>query len=132
VVPVPGFQPAGLRGGLQRSVQESLGLEVDLGDGTTATATAFHNGFFSMSDPLGTTDPVASGCPPGTFPTGSIAGDYGHRSSSFPPPCGVPRFPAGTIGPDRSGGSGQAADGATGRRAADAFEVRTRGSAYGL
>src|SRR4029079_990961 len=31
VVPVPGFQTGGLKGGLQKAVQESTGLEVDLG-----------------------------------------------------------------------------------------------------
>ncbi len=132
VVPVPGFQPGGLRGGLQKSLQESLGVEVDVADATTLTATVFHNGFFDMSDPLGVSERVASGCAPGQFPADSLAGDYGFRGSDFPPPCGEPRFPPGTIGPDRSGGGGQAADSEGGRRAATAFEVRTRGSAYGL
>lgn len=131
VVPVPGFQPAGLRGGLQRSVQESLGFEFDLGAGTTASATVFQNAFFNMSDPLGATEPELSGCAPGAYPTDSIGPDFGARWDGNAPYCG-PRFPPGTLGPDRSGGGGQAADSRGGRRIAGAFEVRTTGSAHGL
>jgi hypothetical protein len=131
VVPVPGFQPGGLRGGLQRALQESLGVELDLGDDTTFTATVFQNAFFNMSDPLGVFPPELDGCPPGTYPVDSIGGDYGARTSDNPPDC-VPRFPAGTLGPDRSGGGGQGADSRGGRRFAEVFEVRTLGAAYGL
>ena len=130
VVPVPGFQPGGLSGGLQRALQESLGLEVLLGGETTLTATLFQNAFFSMSDPLGSSEPELDGCPPGAYPADSLGGDRG-RQPEGNPDCGD-RFDPGTLGPDRSGGGGQAADSRGGRRVADAFEVRTMGSAYGL
>jgi len=131
VVPVPGLQPGGLAGGLQRAIQESMGVEVDLGDATTVTGTVFHNAFFDMSDPLGAVVPQINGCPPGAFPTDTIGGDRGTQPDN-PTLCGVPRFPPGTIGPDRSGGGGQGADSRGGERAANAFEVRTLGEAYGL
>lgn len=131
VVPVPGFQPGGLRGGLQRSIQESLGLKLDLGDATQVSATVFQNAFFNMSDPLGATPPESSGCPPGAYPTDSIGPDFGEAWDVFVPYCGA-RFLPGTLGPDRSGGGGQAADSRGGRRLAEAFEVKTLGSAYGL
>jgi len=130
VVPLPGFQPGGLRGGLQESIQESLGLELELGQGTTATATVFQNAFFQMSDPLGSTEPIVNGCAPGQYPTGSIGGDLGQQPDE-PSFCG-PRFVPGTLGPDRSGGGGQAADSRGGRRLGRAFEVRTLGSSYGF
>jgi TonB family protein len=130
VVPLPGFQPGGLKGGLQQAVQESLGLEFDLGDATTFTATGFHNAFFNMSDPLGTTAPQINGCPPGSFPTDNVPGDRGAN------PMGggscAPRFIPGQAGPDRSGGGGQAADSQGAARAATALEVRTMGTSYGL
>jgi hypothetical protein len=132
VVPVPGFQPGGLRGGLQTAYQESAGVEADLMDSTTGTINVFHNAFYDMSDPLGTTTPTTSGCAPGTFPTDSLAGDRGHVDPSGRVTCGSPPFPPGTIGPDRSGGGGQAADSSGSQRAASAFEVRTRGQAFGL
>jgi TonB-like protein/TonB-dependent receptor-like protein len=133
VIPVPGFQPGGLKGGLQKAYQESLGVEFDLGDQTTATATVFHNAFADMSDPLGTSTQSreTNGCPPGSFPTGSLAGDRG-TSANNPGLCGVPRFRPGTIGPDRSGGGGQGADSRGAQQVATAFEVRSKGSAYGL
>ena len=130
VVPVPGFQPGGLRGGLQRSLQESVGLELELDPLTVLTMNAFHNGFINMSDPLGSGPPQQTGCAPGAFPSGSIAGDFG-TAPSFTPRC-EPRFEPGTIGPDRSGGGGQAAESPSGRQAANLFEIRTRGRAYGL
>jgi hypothetical protein len=130
VVPVPGFQPGGLSGGLQRALQESLGVEISLGDETTFTATVFQNAFFSMSDPLGSNEPELDGCPPGAYPSDTLGGDRG-RQPSGNPDCGD-RFDPGTLGPDRTGGGGQAADSRGGRRVADAFEVRTMGSAYGL
>jgi TonB family protein len=133
VVPVPGFQPGGLEGGLQKAYQESVGLEADIFEATTATATVFHNAFDDMSDPLGTSPPQLSGCPPGTFPTDTLAGDRGRiNPGGNPGLCGTPRFPPGTIGPDRSGGGGQAADSRGSQTAANAFEVRTRGEAFGL
>jgi hypothetical protein len=130
VVPLPGFQPGGIPGGLQRSIQESLGLELELGQGTTATATVFQNAFFAMSDPLGAVEPLVGGCAPGQYPAGSIGGDLGEQPDE-PSFCG-PRFEPGTLGPDRSGGGGQAADSRGGRRIGRAFEVRTLGSSYGF
>jgi TonB family protein len=53
VVPVPGFQIAGLDGGLQRSVQSSAGVELDLPEDTTASLTLFQNAFFEMTDSIG-------------------------------------------------------------------------------
>ncbi|MEZ4225396.1 MAG: TonB family protein [Polyangiaceae bacterium] len=131
VVPVPGFQPGGLRGGLQRAVQESMGVELDLSDSTTFTATAFQNSFFNMSDPLGVNPPLPRGCAPGAYPADSLGGDFG-ATPKDPPLCGVPRFVPGTLGPDRSGGGGQGADSRGGRSFASALEVRTLGAAYGL
>ena len=130
VIPIPGLAPGGLIGGLQTAVQESMGVEWNLGQGTVATATVFHNGFFNMSDALSVFQPQNGGCAPGTFPAGSLAGDPG----SQPPGnahCG-PRFPQGTVGPDRSGGGGQAAQGSGDVQMAQAFETRTDGTAYGL
>lgn len=132
VVPVPGFQPGGLRGGLQLAVQQSAGVEYDLGDATNVTATVFHNGFFDMSDPIGTAEQRLGGCAPGTFPSDTLAGDRGATPTGNGSPCGTPRFPVGTVGPDRSGGGGQAAESAGGTRAADAISARTNGAAYGL
>lgn len=131
VVPVPGFQPGGLRGGLQKALQESVGVEVDVASGTTAGLTVFHNGFFDMSDPLGAVPRETNGCPPGAFPAGSLAGDRGRDATDGNPRC-LPRFPAGTIGPDRSGGGGQGAESNTSRRIEEVFETRTRGRSYGL
>jgi hypothetical protein len=130
VVPVPGFQPSGLQGGLQEALQESLGLEFDLGNETTFTATAFQNAFFHMTDPLGASVPQASGCLPGAFPSDVLQGDRGSQATGATS-CN-PRFASGVLGPDRSGGGGQGADSAGGVRAATAFEVRTMGAAYGL
>jgi TonB family protein len=130
VVPVPGFQPGGLQGGLQRAVQESMGVELDLGDSTTLTATVFQNAFFDMNDPLGTIEPELDGCPPGAYPVDTIGGDSGRRLET-PPDC-TDRFTPGTLGPDRSGGGGQGADSRGGRRFSEVFEVRTLGAAYGL
>jgi len=130
VVPLPGFQPGGLPGGLQRALQGSLGIELELGGGMTATATVFQNAFFSMSDPLGSSAPLPMGCQPGTYPGDSIGGDLGEQPDE-PTPCGE-RFPPGTLGPDRSGGGGQAADSRGGRRVGEAFEVRTLGSGRGI
>ncbi len=131
VVPVPGVQPAGLDQGLQRALQESAGVEVNLGEGMLATATLFQNAFFDMTDPLGALEPTLNGCPPGLFPDGTLAGDRVEQPMGNPTYCG-PRFFPGTLGPDRSGGGGQGADSNNGRRAADAFTVRTMGRAYGL
>jgi len=130
VVPLPGVQPGGLRGGLQRALQESVGLELDLGDSTTVTGTVFHNAFFNMSDPLGTMTPMVGGCPPGSFPTDTIAGDRGAQ------PMGngscIRRIDPGEIGSDRSGGGGDGADSSGAERTAQAIQVRTMGTSYGL
>ena len=53
VVPVPGLTPGDLKGGLQSTFQTSAGVEVDLPEATTATATLFHNAFYHMTDALG-------------------------------------------------------------------------------
>ena len=133
VVPLPGFQPGGLRGGLQTAVQQSGGIEYDFGDATIGTATVFHNGFFNMSDPLGATPMTLGGCPPGSFPGDTLGGDRGAvPSSARSGQCGTPPFTAGTVGPDRSGGGGQGADSRGSTRAATALEARTNGQSYGL
>jgi len=131
VVPLPGFQPSGLRGGLQRALQESFGIEADLGNATSASLTLFQNAFFDMSDPLGATEPRVGGCPPGAFPVDTLAGDRLTQATTAPP-CRA-RFPSGTLGPDNSGGGGQASTGGgNGARVLQAFEVRTMGHSYGL
>lgn len=56
VVPIPGLTPGKLSGGLQTSFQTSAGVELDLFESTTATATLFHNAFFNMNDALGAPD----------------------------------------------------------------------------
>jgi hypothetical protein len=133
VVPLPGFQPGGLRGGLQLAVQQSAGVDYDLGDATNLTATVFHNGFFNMSDPIGATPREVSGCVPGTFPADTLAGDRGaDPTSGRSGSCGSPRFTEGKVGPDRSGGSGQAADSTGATTAANSLAARTDGQAYGL
>ena len=53
LIPIPGLAIGSLRGGLQRSIQSSAGLEIDLPEATTATITAFDNVFQNMSDTLG-------------------------------------------------------------------------------
>jgi hypothetical protein len=137
VVPVPGIQPGGLRGGLQRAFQESVGVEVDLGESTTLTATTFQNAFFQMSDPLGVSIPQINGCPPGFYPGDTLGGDRFTQPDDSSR-CGVLHLPPagamepGKLGPDRSGGGGQGADSAGGARAVSAFEVRTLGSSYGI
>jgi len=57
IVPLPGLAVASLRGGLQRSVQASAGVEVDLPFSLTASVTAFDSIFFNMSDTLGVRPP---------------------------------------------------------------------------
>lgn len=52
VVPIPGFQPTGIRNGLQRSLQSSAGVEVDLPKDITIGATGFQNAFFNLTDQL--------------------------------------------------------------------------------
>lgn len=55
VLPLSGLVPK-LSGGLQRSLQGSAGVEVDLDDSTVATANVFCNGFFGTSDALSFTE----------------------------------------------------------------------------
>jgi hypothetical protein len=55
IVPVPGLIPGGLQGGLQTALQASAGVETDLPEAFTATATVFDNVFLNMSDVLGIT-----------------------------------------------------------------------------
>lgn len=50
---LPGARVGGLRGGLQRAVQSSAGVEHDVLPDTTASVTLFHSLFFNLSDPLG-------------------------------------------------------------------------------
>jgi len=52
-VPVPGLVPT-LGSGLQSSFQTSAGMEWDITESTTSTATVFHNAFFDMTDTIGT------------------------------------------------------------------------------
>jgi hypothetical protein len=131
VIPVPGFQPGALRGGLQRAMQESFGAEFDLGKSITLTTTVFHNAFFNLSDALSVTEPQVGGCPPGKFPADSIAGDPGRQPAGNGQRCD-PRFRQGRIGSDRSGGGGQASETSNDQRNARVFETRATGSAYGL
>jgi hypothetical protein len=131
VVPVPGFQPGSLRGGLQRSVQQSAGVEVGLPGATVASATVFHNAYFALSDAMGATRRTANGCAPGQLPTDSLAGDGGGDALQSQD-CGAARFPPNTVGPDASGGAGDGADPSGAERAVDRFETRTDGRAYGL
>jgi len=134
VVPVPGFQPGGLRGGLQTAFQESAGIEIDLGSSTIATATVFKNTFFDMSDALSVLPRTVAGCPPGTFPGDTLAGDRELQPTGNASGCGIgnsKRVP-GTIGQDRSGGGGQGADSAGAQNGAAAFETRANGTAYGV
>ena len=55
LIPIPGLAIGSLRGGLQRSIQSSAGIEIALPEATTATFTVFDNVFQNMSDTLGVT-----------------------------------------------------------------------------
>jgi hypothetical protein len=61
IVPIPGLTPGKLQGGLQTSLQTSAGVELDLFEATTASATLFHNAFFHMNDALGIPDGTTTG-----------------------------------------------------------------------
>jgi hypothetical protein len=129
VVPVPGFQPGGLHGGLQLALQESVGLELQLDEDTIATTTVFHNGFLNMSDPLSVQQPQLNGCPPGGFPVDTLAGDRGAQPTTASR-CGASKFPNGKIGvlgPD----PGEGADSIGSANTAAALEARTMGTSYG-
>lgn len=54
-LPGAGFQISGIRGGLQRAIQTSMGLEAELPHGVTATVTGFRHAVLGLTDPLGTT-----------------------------------------------------------------------------
>jgi TonB family protein len=54
VVPIPGFQPGLLAGGLQRSLQASSGVEIGLPEDFIATVTVFDNVFLDMTDVIST------------------------------------------------------------------------------
>jgi hypothetical protein len=121
VVPLPGAQPGGLHGGLQRALQESIGLEFDVDDATTATVTTFHNGFINMSDPTSYRPRQLEGCVPGSLPGGFVFPDRsGNENAGCPSPLRRP----GTVGRD-GGGDG-------GTTALQAFETRTLGTSYGF
>jgi hypothetical protein len=53
IIPMPGLAIGSLQGGLQRSIQSSAGVEVELPESMTATLTVFDNVFLNMSDTLG-------------------------------------------------------------------------------
>lgn len=53
LVPLPGLAVASLQGGLQRSVQASAGVEVDLPLSITASVTGFDSIFLNMTDTFG-------------------------------------------------------------------------------
>ncbi|MBX3206696.1 MAG: energy transducer TonB [Labilithrix sp.] len=53
-VTLPGITIARLRGGLQRAVQTSAAVEMDLPSDFTATGAVFHNAFYALNDALGT------------------------------------------------------------------------------
>jgi hypothetical protein len=53
-IPIPGFQLSNLEDGLQRSVQSSAGVELDLPKDFGLTFTVFQNAFFDMTDVIGT------------------------------------------------------------------------------
>jgi len=53
IVPLPGLAVASLRGGLQRAISASAGVEVALPWSVTATATVFDSVFLNMTDTLG-------------------------------------------------------------------------------
>lgn len=63
LIPVPGLAVGSLQGGLQRSIQSSAGVEINLPEATTATFTVFDNVFQNMSDTLG----VSQGRDAGAF-----------------------------------------------------------------
>ncbi|WP_437585323.1 TonB-dependent receptor plug domain-containing protein [Sorangium sp. So ce1000] len=53
LAPLPALQIGGIPGGLQRSLQSSFGVEVDVGP-VNASATVFRQATFGLSDPIGT------------------------------------------------------------------------------
>lgn len=69
ILPGPGFRLA-FEGGLQRSFQSSAGVEADLPEDVFASMTFFQNGFFNLTDALGTN--YTTGDAPGGFNTRSL------------------------------------------------------------
>jgi TonB family protein len=53
-ITLPGITMANLRGGLQRAIQTSAGVELDLPRDFSATGAVFHNAFYGLNDALGT------------------------------------------------------------------------------
>jgi hypothetical protein len=109
VVPVPGFQPGGLQGGLQTAAQESVGIEADLAQATTMTVTLFHNAFFNLSDALSVAAAPVSGCGSGALPGGSLLGSGSQTCTN-----------------------GQTVPASGDAQTAQELETRSNGSAYGL
>jgi TonB family protein len=60
-LPLPGLNPGELEGGLQRAIQASAGMELDLPSDFALTTTLFHNIFLNMNDALGTDTDDESG-----------------------------------------------------------------------
>ncbi|HEX7668696.1 MAG TPA: TonB family protein [Polyangiaceae bacterium] len=56
---LPGAQVGGLKGGLQRSVQYSAGVETLLPEDISASLTLFEHDYFNLSDPLGFSRSIA-------------------------------------------------------------------------
>lgn len=56
VIPVPGLQMSGLEDGLQRALQQSASVEMDLPHQLNAQATFFQNAFFNLTDQLSLLD----------------------------------------------------------------------------
>jgi hypothetical protein len=63
ILPGPGFTRPLADGGLQRAIQTSAGVEVDLPEDTTATVTLFRDAFFNLTDPLGSAPSDGGGVP---------------------------------------------------------------------
>jgi hypothetical protein len=61
VVPVPGLAVANLDGGLQKALQTSAGVEVELPWSTTATVSVFDSVFLDMTDSISTRSPPIEG-----------------------------------------------------------------------
>jgi len=59
ILPGPGFA-IGIAGGLQKSAQSSLGVEMDLPEDIQAKVTLFHSAFFNLTDALGTAPPSSN------------------------------------------------------------------------
>lgn len=57
---LPGAQIAALRGGLQKALQYSSGVELALPDDMTTSVTGFEQVFFNLSDPLGYSGSIAA------------------------------------------------------------------------